>query len=216
MIGLLPFMGHIPADLVDPNDPNPPGGNPPGPPPDPAAPHIPTFSPVAGSIAGTTVNVTVATSGTGIKMRYTTSGVAPTLTFGILINAVSGVVAVPLSPSSTLKVIAIAADNQVSAVKSGTYQQYVDMPTITPSSHVGVTPYDQAFTIVAVSPSTHIRWTSDGSTPTTSHGNLENDNSVSDSVTVTTTAGVTIKAIAITAANTISPVRSALYEKFQD
>ncbi len=60
MIGLLPFMGHIPADLVDPNDPNPPGGNPPGPPPDPAAPHIPTFSPVAGSIAGTTVNVTVA------------------------------------------------------------------------------------------------------------------------------------------------------------
>ena len=83
------------------------GGSTPTPTP-PGGVSAPVFSPVGGTFAfhPSVITVTLTTSTSGAKMRYTTNGSTPTATSGTLINSTSGTVSIPRNSDVVLQAVA--------------------------------------------------------------------------------------------------------------
>jgi Chitobiase/beta-hexosaminidase C-terminal domain/Bacterial Ig domain len=164
-----------------------------GPPPSQVA--TPTFSPAAGSY---TTPVSIGTITGGATIRYTTDGTIPTETHGTVYST-------PISLASTTTIMAIAyeAGFTDSAVASATYT--VGGGTVaTPTFLLPPGPYTQPVGISTTTLGATIRYTTDGTTPTETHGTVY-------STAITLTATTTIKAIAYEAGFTDSAVASGTF-----
>ncbi len=128
----------------------------------------PTFSPGAGTYTAAQ-SVAISTSTSGATIRYTTDGSSPTETNGTVYSGTK----VAIDVTTTLKAIAYKVGNADSSVASGTYT--LNLPkAATPTFSPAANTYTAAQS-VAISTSTSgatIRYTTDGSTPTETHGTV--------------------------------------------
>jgi len=156
----------------------------------------PTISP-AGGTYNSTQSVTISDSTAGATIRYTVDGSTPT--------ASSAAYAGPISvfSSQTIKAIAVASGYANSAVASATYT--ITPPAATPSFSPSGGTYStaQSVTISDSTPGATIRYTVDGSTPTTS--------SLIYSSPISIASSQTLKAIAIASGYSASAAASASY-----
>ena len=158
----------------------------------------PTFSPSPGTYS-TAQSVTITTATPGASIRYTIDGSAPSATLGTLYSS-------PITVSETTTINAIAYKNGMAdstiATAAYTITPQVAPPTFNPAA--GTYTSIQAVAITSATPGASIRYTTDGSTPTSSVGAL-----YSGSVTVS--ANTTINAIAYKTGMTDSTVSTAIY-----
>ena len=160
----------------------------------------PGFSPGGGSYTSTqSVTITSATSGASI--RYTLDGSTPTSTTGTLYSS-----AVTIAATATLKAIAYKSGMTDSTVTAATYTITAPSQVAAPSFNPGGGGYTaaQSVTITSATSGASIRYTLDGSTPTSTTGTL-----YSSAVTIAATA--TLKAIAYKSGMTDSTVTAATY-----
>ncbi len=145
----------------------------------------PVFSPAAGTYTSAqSVKITSTTSGATI--RYTTDGSTPSETKGTLYSGT----AVSIGATTTLKAIAYKSGFIDSAVTSGQYT--INLPvTAAPvfSPAAGTYQSTQTVKITSTTSGATIRYTTDGSTPTSTHGTVY-------SGPVKISATTTLKAIA--------------------
>jgi len=160
----------------------------------------PSFSPVAGSYgdAGFPKVVTI-TSGfpSGVNIRYTLDGSTPSSSVGTLI-ASGGTASV--GANQTLKAIAYKTAYNNSTVTSGQYvAAAIAAVTHTPDSRAYAPNTHFTVTIATATSGCTIRWTSDGSNPTATHGTLINASSgTTSSLNVGVNGNVvTVKSIAM-------------------
>ena len=144
----------------------------------------PTISPGSGTY-NTPQTITISTSTPGATIRYTTDGSTPTETSGT-------VYAGGFTLAGTVNVKAIAYESQWndSVVVSNTYSIYngtVAAPTFSPGG--GSYSSAQTVTISTSTPGATIRYTTDGSAPTESHGTA-----YSGPITVSTTTSISAMA----------------------
>ena len=163
----------------------------------------PTFNPPAGAYSSTQ-SVTISTTTGGALIRYTTDGSTPTSAAG---TVYSGPVSV--SSNMTLKAIAYESGMTDSAVASGNYTiQNIQPPAqvVTPSFNPPAGTYGspQFVTINTTTAGASIRYTTDGSTPTSSTG-------IPYFSPVNLNSSMTLTAIAYKAGMTDSVVASASY-----
>jgi hypothetical protein len=159
---------------------------------------IKVAAPAFGLAAGTyntpqTVTLSVATSGAAIY--YTTNGSTPTTASSLYTGPI------PVSQTTTLKAIGAKSGLLDSDVASATYTLQAATPTFNPPGGTFVVP-----TLVSISdssPGVTIYYTTNGTTPTTASTEY-----TGQILVVTTT---TIKAIAVRAGWSQSPVASATY-----
>jgi sugar lactone lactonase YvrE len=160
----------------------------------------PTFSPVAGTYTSAQ-SVTITSITAGASIRYTTDGSTPSETIGTLYT-----IAVPINATTTLKAIAYKAGLADSAVATAVYviniPGTVSAPVFTPAG--GTFSTSQSVTIASSTSGASIRYTTDGSTPSSVLGTV-----YSSAVTVTTTT--TLKAIAYKVGSTDSAVSSGSF-----
>jgi alpha-tubulin suppressor-like RCC1 family protein len=132
----------------------------------------PTYNPVAGTYSPGNptpdrLNVTVSCSTAGATIYYTTDGVDPSQTYpppnGQTIASGSSV---SLFQSLTLKAKAFKAGSNPSGINTGIYTLKVGIPGITPAAGTYLTP--QTVTLSTVTPGADIRYTTNGTDPTTS------------------------------------------------
>ena len=155
----------------------------------------PTFNPPAGTYIGTqSVMINTTTGGTSI--RYTTDGSTPSSTVGTLYAG-----AVPVSSSQTLKAIAYGSGLTDSPVASAAYVIQAATPAFNPPGGS----YSSAQSVVISSTAgASIRYTTDGSTPSSTVGTL-----YAGAVLVSSSS--TLKAIAYGSGLTDSAVSTAAY-----
>ncbi len=156
----------------------------------------PTFSPAVGAYTNAqTVTITSVTIGATI--RYTTDGSTPTKTHGTVYSK-----AVSITATTTLKAIAYKSGFTDSAVTGSTYTLQVAAPVFTPAG--GTYTHAQTVNITSATSSASIRYTTDGSTPTETHGTVY-------SKAVSITATTTFKTIAYKSGFTDSTVTTDIY-----
>ena len=156
----------------------------------------PVFSPAAGTyIDAATVTITTTTSGATI--RYTTDGSTPGETAGTVYSS-----AVNLTSTSTLQAIAYLAGSPDSPITSGVYAIQCAAPTFTPAA--GLYASAEAVTISSITGGATIRYTTDGSTPSGTHGTVYSN-------PVNISANTTLLAIAYKAGTTDSVVATGQY-----
>jgi DNA-binding transcriptional regulator GbsR (MarR family) len=156
----------------------------------------PTFTPPAGNYSSTQ-SVTIGTTTPGASIRYTTDGSTPTSTVG---TVYSGPVSV--NSSLTLKAIAYETGMTDSTVASGNYTIQVATPTFAPPA--GSYGSTQMVTISTTTAGASIRYTTDGSTPSSTVGTVY-------SGPVSVNSSLTLKAIAYETGMTDSTVASGNY-----
>jgi endoglucanase len=159
----------------------------------------PTFNPAGGTYAAAQ-SVTISTTTSGASIRYTTDGSTPSETAGTLYSG-----PVTIGNTTTLKAIAYESGMADSSVTSATYTislPQVAAPTFSPGG--GSYSSAQSVTISTATSGASIRYTTDGSTPSETAGNL-----YSGPVTVSSTT--TLKAIAYESGMVDSAVSSATY-----
>ncbi|HWZ96086.1 MAG TPA: choice-of-anchor tandem repeat GloVer-containing protein [Opitutaceae bacterium] len=160
----------------------------------------PTFSPIAGTYTSVQM-VAVSTATSGASIRYTTDGSTPTETAGFLYSG-----PVPIGATTTLSAIAYKGGLMDSAVTSGLYTInlpfQVAAPTFSPAA--GTYTSAQTVTISTATSGASIRFTTDGSTPTETHGAIYSGAIVLNKVT-------TLEAIAYESGMADSYVMSGLY-----
>ena len=160
----------------------------------------PSFTPPAGSYSSTQL-VSISTATAGASIRYTTDGSMPTSTIGTVYSG-----AVSVSSNLTLKAIAYKSGMTDSGVTSGTYTiqaaAQVGAPAFTPAP--GTYSSTQLVTISAATPGASIRYTIDGSTPTSTFGTAYIG-------AVSVSSSLTLKAIAYKSGMSDSAVASATY-----
>jgi pullulanase len=160
----------------------------------------PTFNPPAGTYS-TTQNVTLASTTAGVSIRYTLDGSTPTTTTGTLYTA-----PVTVSSSLTLRAIAFASGLTTSAVSQAAYTitpvAQAAAPTFTPPA--GTYTGAQSVTLASTTAGASIRYTTDGSTPTSTTGTLY-------AAPVTVSSSLTLRAIAFASGTTSSTVSAAAY-----
>ncbi|WP_415907786.1 polysaccharide lyase family 7 protein [Oleiharenicola sp. Vm1] len=162
----------------------------------------PVFSPGGGTYT-TAQNVTISSATSGATIRYTTNGTAPTSSTGTVYSG-----AVNLSATTTLQAIAYKSGMTDSPVTSATYTisasppPQVAAPTFspTPGSYSGA----QSVTLSSATSGATIRYTTNGTAPTSSSGTV-----YSGAISVAETT--TLKAIAYKSGMTDSNVTSATY-----
>jgi len=127
----------------------------------------PTFSPVAGTYTSAQT-VTIQYDDLWASIRYTTDGSTPTSTTGTLYSA-----PVAVAVTETLKAIAYKTGMTDSAVASAAYTinlPVVATPTFSPAA--GIYTSAQTVTISSTTTGASIRYTTDGSTPTSTTGTV--------------------------------------------
>ncbi|HTB81244.1 MAG TPA: chitobiase/beta-hexosaminidase C-terminal domain-containing protein, partial [Opitutaceae bacterium] len=161
----------------------------------------PTFSPAAGTYTSAQ-SVTISTSTGGASIRYTTDGSTPSETAGTLYSGPIGI-----SSTTTLKAIAYESGFTDSPVTSGTYTLNITVSqAAAPSFNPAAGTYASAQN-VAITTSTggaSIRYTTDGSAPTESHGTVY-------SSPVSISSDTTLQAIAYESGFTDSTISSGTY-----
>jgi hypothetical protein len=157
----------------------------------------PTFNPPAGTYTQTG-SVTISDTTPGATVYYTTNGTTPTTSSAVYSAPI------PLTASTTIKAIAVAANYNQSAVGTAAYT--INLSTAaTPTFNPPAGTYTQtgSVTISDTTPGATIYYTTNGTTPTTS--------STKYTSPVPLTASTTIEAIAVAANYTQSAVGSATY-----
>ena len=155
----------------------------------------PTFSPEGGSFTDS-VDVTIACATEGATIRYTTDGSDPNGSSAECTGAIH------LTSTTTLKARAFMAGMTDSEVASATFTIAVPTPTFTPNGGSFLDWVD--VTIGCATASAAIRYTTDGSDPTPSHGTVYAD-------PIRLTATTTVKAIAYKSGLSNSAVASATF-----
>jgi hypothetical protein len=159
---------------------------------------MPAFSPGAGTYSSTQ-SVTISSSTNGASIRYTTDGSTPTSSSGTVYSG-----PVTVSSTSTLKAIAYKSGMTDSAVATAAYTinvAQVAAPSFSPAAGTYTT--GQTVTISSATSGATIRYTTDGSTPTSTNGTVGN--------TVVINANTTLKAIATKSGMTDSSVTTGDY-----
>jgi hypothetical protein len=160
----------------------------------------PVFSPGGGTYTSTQI-VTITSATGGASIRYTTDGSTPTETHGTVYSS-----PVSISATATLEAIAYESGFTDSNVTSAVYtigsQQQAAAPTFSPVG--GTYSSAQSVTIASTTSGASIRYTTDGSTPTETHGTVY-------SSAVSISATTTLEAIAYESGFTDSNVTSAVY-----
>jgi hypothetical protein len=159
----------------------------------------PTFSPIAGTYTSAQ-NVTITSATSGASIRYTTDGTRPTKTHGVLYSG-----RVSISSTTRLKAVAYETGFTDSSVTRGRYRiepPTADAPVFSPAPDTYLRP--QMVTITSATGGVSIRYTTNGSTPTETHGTP-----YSSSVTIGKTT--TLKAIAYETGFLNSPVTTGKY-----
>ena len=159
----------------------------------------PTFNPVAGTYASAQ-SVTISTTTNGATIRYTTDGSTPTETAGTLYSS-----AVSISATSTLQAIAFATGYSDSTVASGVYtisSTQCATPTFNPVA--GTYGAAQSVTISTTTGGATIRYTTNGTTPSSTAGTVY-------SSAVAISVNTTLQAIAYKSGYTNSTVASGVY-----
>ncbi|MFT3784084.1 MAG: chitobiase/beta-hexosaminidase C-terminal domain-containing protein [Nibricoccus sp.] len=154
----------------------------------------PTFSPAAGTY-NNNQSVTISTATSGATIRYTTNGSTPSSTSTIYSSPVA------MSATTTLKAIALKSGSTTSTTASGTYTLTAATPTFSPAA--GTYTSSQTVTIASATSGATIRYTVDGSTPTTT--------SPVYSSPVAISATTTLKAIAYKSGYNASGTASGVY-----
>jgi len=156
----------------------------------------PAFSPAPGTYnSSQTVTLTSATSGASI--RYTVDGMTPTATTGTVYST-----GISVTLNTTIKAIAYKSGMIDSSVASATYSIQCGVPAFNPAPSAYNTV--QTVTLTSTTSGASIRYTTDGTTPTSTSGIL-----YSSAIAVGSTT--TIKAIAYKTGMTDSDVASGLY-----
>jgi alpha-tubulin suppressor-like RCC1 family protein len=158
----------------------------------------PTFSPVPGTYSSEQ-DVAMTTATPGATIRYTTDGSTPTETGGTVYTA-----PVHLSQSVTLKAVAYRTGWTTSTVASGEYS--IGLTVMAPAFSVEPGLYASAkdIAVTTTTPGASIRYTTDGSTPTDTVGNVYTG-------PVHVAASLTLKAVAYRAGWTTSSVTAGDY-----
>lgn len=164
----------------------------------------PVFSPTGGPYT-TPVDVTISCSTSSVTIRYTTDESIPSETHGTIIASGSSV---NISSSQTLKSIAYKTDLTTSRVTSYYYEintpGTVATPIFSPTSSIFAN--SQNVTIYCPTSEAAIRYTINGSNPTSSYGTLY-------SRTINVTSNSTIRAIAYKTGSTNSGISYATFTK---
>jgi alpha-tubulin suppressor-like RCC1 family protein len=160
----------------------------------------PEFSPLPGTYASAQ-DIVVSTSTAGASIRYTTDGTTPTDTIGTPYTG-----PVHAAESLTLKAVAFKTGWTASPVTSGEYK--IGEIVADPAFSVPPGTYGAAknVAITTATGDAAIRYTTDGSTPTTSHGTV-----YASPVGVDRT--LTLKAVAYRAGWTTSGVTTGEYKR---
>lgn len=155
----------------------------------------PTFTSASGSFS-TSQSVTIACTTPDAQIFYTTDGSTPTSSSQVYSGAIS------VTYTTTIKAMAVKSGYSNSAVVSNTYTiTKVSAPTISPAG--GMFTSNQSVTLSCTTPSATIKYTTDGTTPTS--------NSTTYSAPINITSTKTINAIAIKSGLTTSDVTSAVF-----
>jgi hypothetical protein len=154
----------------------------------------PTFAPGGGTY-GTPQTVTVSDATAGATVYYTTDGSAPTTSSTPYTGPIT------VSQTTTLRAVAAKAGLTTSDAASATYTLQAATPTFTPPAGTYLLP--QLVSILDASPGVTIYYTTNGSTPTTSSSVYTGR--------ILIVPGTTLKAIAVRAGWTNSPVATAVY-----
>ena len=156
----------------------------------------PTFNPAAGTFT-TSTSVTIATTTGGASIRYTTNGTTPSSTVGTVYSS-----AVSITATSTLQAIAYKSGLSNSAVASGVYTIQCATPTFNPAA--GTYGSAQSVTISCATSGTSIRYTTNGTTPSSTVGTVY-------SSAVSISVNTTLQAIAYKSGLSNSAVASGVY-----
>ncbi|HTB81860.1 MAG TPA: choice-of-anchor tandem repeat GloVer-containing protein [Opitutaceae bacterium] len=156
----------------------------------------PVFSPGSGTY-NNAQTVTISTPTSGATIRYTTDGSAPTKTHGTIYSK-----PVSISTTTTLQAIAYKTGFTDSPVTTATYTIQAAAPVFSPAG--GTYIHAQMVTITSATSGASIRYTTDGSAPTKTHGTVY-------SKAVSITATTTLQAITYKTGFIDSPVTSATY-----
>ena len=159
----------------------------------------PVISPNGGNFVGSQ-SVTLTTTTPGATIRYTTDGSTPSSTVGTIYTGV-----ITLNSTTTLKAIAYAAGLADSSVSTATFTLTLPAaasPSFTPAA--GNYAVTQNVTISSTTVGASIRYTTDGSTPTSTGGTIY-------TAPVSVAVSQTLKAIAYEAGMLDSPVATASY-----
>lgn len=157
----------------------------------------PTFNPPAGTYSSTQ-NVTLSTNTSGATIRYTTDGTSPSSSVGTVYST-----AIPVSITTTLKAIAYKTGMTDSTEVTAIYTLNltpVATPTFSPSG--GMQALAQLVTITTTTAGATIRYTTDGTTPSSISGSV-----YSTAIPISST----LKAIAYKTGFSDSPVATATY-----
>lgn len=175
--------------------------------------YAPNFSPLPGNYSSTQ-SVTLASDTTATKIVYTTNGSMPTVDgAGNITNGTEYTGAISVSAAITVQAITWKSGLATSVVTSGAYT-FTDVST-TPIPDLifyppgGTYTGAQSVAIVCRTPGAFVRYTLDGSTPTSTTGTL----APADNIAITTNR--TLKAIAYLPGRANSAVKSASYTVIQ-
>ena len=124
----------------------------------------PAFNPAAGTFT-TSTSVTITTSTGGASINYTTNGTTPSSTVGTVYAS-----PVSITATSTLQAIAYETGLTNSAVTSGTYTIQCAAPAFNPAAGTFTT--STSVTITTSTGGASIRYTTNGTTPTSSVGTV--------------------------------------------
>jgi hypothetical protein len=158
----------------------------------------PTFNPPAGTYTGS-ISVALSTATSGATIHYTTNGSVPTTASPVYAGPI------PVTQTTTIRAMAAASGMTDSAVASATYTISISQQTATPSfsPQGGTYSQPQMVTLSVATSGATIRYTTDGSTPTSSSPVYGGPISV--------TQTTTIRAIAMASGLADSAVASATY-----
>jgi len=164
----------------------------------------PVFTPNSTTFVNS-ISVQITTSTPGAAIRYTTDGSTPSRSNGTLIASGD---TVTLSATTTLKAIAYKDGMTDSNVNLATYTRLdqVAKPTFTPDASSFTDQINVQITCSTADAT--IRYTTDGSDPSKSHGTI-----IASGDSVTLTATTTLKAIAYKDGMVDSPIAQAVYTK---
>jgi len=160
----------------------------------------PTFSPLPGAYSDS--QSIAITSVDGAQIRYTINGATPTQTTGTQIN--SGESTVPITSTSTLRAITYKTGWTSSDVSTGVYT--INAPAATPtfSPNGGTHTNSVNVTLSCSTPSSTIRYTTDGSDPSRTDGLVY-------SSPINFTSTTTLKAVCYASGYSTSPVATQTF-----